>query len=109
MDLNDKFNQMTTRIEVQAPGIGFSTGSGFFYSSLAPSEGAEPQWRTVEEVFVVTNRHVLLPRINNGEVAPQNVSLYFHGIDKSTNKLKWIKMSLDGRQIEKTGSVPSQP
>ena len=100
MDLNDKFNQMTTRIEVHAPGIGSSTGSGFFYSSLAPSEGTGLQWRKIEEVLVVTNRHVLLPRTNNREFAPQNVSLYLRGIDKNTHQLKWIEVSLDSRQLE---------
>ncbi|MDE0312720.1 MAG: serine protease [Caldilineaceae bacterium] len=100
MSLNDKFNQMTTRIEVRAPGGRSSTGSGFFYSSLAPSEGTGPRWRKIEEMLVVTNRHVLLPRFNSKEFAPQNVSLYLRGINKSTNQLKWIEVSLDSRQLE---------
>ena len=47
MDLNDKFNQMTTRIEVQVHRH-VSQGTGFFYKNLGPKTGEGPGWRTVE-------------------------------------------------------------
>ena len=73
MDLNDKFNQMTTKIEVQAHGRA-SQGTGFFYSSLSPKAGEGPQWRKVEEILVATNRHVLLPTVSGTEVARRKSS-----------------------------------
>lgn len=91
MDLNDKFNQMTTRIEVQAHGR-VSQGTGFFYNSLGPKTGEGPQWRMLEGIWVATNRHVLLPTISGIEVAPEEVILYLRRINER-GKMEWLEVA----------------
>ena len=98
MDLNDKFNQLTTRIEVQAVGRA-SQGTGFFYNSLGPKTGDGAQWRTVEEIWVATNRHVLLPHVGGTEVAPDKVVLYLRRVD-TRGTLAWSELVLAGDELK---------
>ena len=99
MDLNDKFNQMTTRIEVQAHGC-VSQGTGFFYNSLVPTTKEGPQWRRVEGIWVATNRHVLLPTISGTEVAPERVTLYLRRINER-GMLEWLEVTFAEDELER--------
>ena len=109
MNLNDKFNMMTTRIEVHSHGGDLFQGSGFFYMGLAPPEGPGPQWRTIQETWVVTNRHVLLPRVDGREITPRKVTLYLHSVDAAAHKLEWLEISLDSTQLEKKAKFHIDP
>src|SRR6266849_6153526 len=56
-------SRLTTPIEVQFEGAQTSSGTGFFFQVLAPPDPSkpEPQWRAIQAVFVITNRHVVSP------------------------------------------------
>lgn len=99
MDLNDKFNQMTTRIEVHARG-GMSQGTGFFYSSLGPKTGEGPQWRKIEEIWVATNRHVLLPTVSGTEVAPEKVIFCLRRIGER-GEMEWLEVAFAEDELER--------
>ena len=99
MDLNDKFNQMTTRIEVQAHGS-VSQGTGFFYNSLGPKTGEGPQWRKLEGIWVATNRHVLLPTVSDTEVAPKKVILYLRRIN-DRGMMEWLEVAFAEDELER--------
>jgi len=49
-----------------------SQGSGFFYNQLAPPDPNKEngQWRLVEGMWLITNRHVALMKINGKEILP---------------------------------------
>ena len=98
MNLNDRFHQMTTMIKAEAHGH-FSQGSGFFYAGLAPKEGEGAEWRRVEELWVATNRHVLLPTINEKETVPEKITLYLRQIN-SHGHLEWLPTVLGKSHIE---------
>jgi Trypsin-like peptidase domain len=57
---------LTTPIEVKFANGQITRGSGFFYNRLAPpgskTADAEPQWRKVDRLFVVTAKHVIQPK-----------------------------------------------
>ena len=99
MDLNDKFNLMTTKIEVEAHGR-VRQGTGFFYGSLGPKKGEGPQWRRVDEMWVATNRHVLLPTISGKERVPEKIILYLRRINER-GTMEWIDIALEGEYISK--------
>ena len=76
MDINDQLHNISTIIHTEAAGIN-AQGTGFFYSRLDPLRGQGPQYRRINDMWVVTNRHVLLPRITDQEIPPQRIKLHF--------------------------------
>ena len=69
MNLNDTLNLISTIIQTET--THFATqGSGFYYSRLAPGDGDGPQWRAVEDMWLVTNRHVVIPKNQGTEIPP---------------------------------------
>ena len=100
MDVNDKLHQLTTIIEVQTKGR-LGQGSGFIYAGFEPDgqEGQGTRWRRIEDIWVATNRHVLLPRVSGKEILPDKITLHLRRIDDN-NELQWIEVPLTGQQIE---------
>ena len=97
-EVNDQFHQMTTRIVVLA-GSGRSRGSGFFYQTLGPKK--EDGHRMVEELWVVTNRHVLLPKDGNGnETRPSQMAFFLRGTDPSSNQVSWVEVQYRKDEME---------
>jgi len=79
MDNNDFFeNQLfaiTTIIETHVTKNGTSysmQGSGFYYNEVSPSDPSmvDPQWYNINKYWLVTNRHLVLPRIDGEECLP---------------------------------------
>ncbi|MDE0006977.1 MAG: hypothetical protein OXS50_01730, partial [Gammaproteobacteria bacterium] len=96
--LDDRFHQMTTRVVVGA-GDGISQGTGFFYQVLGKAQ--ENGHRRVEEMWVVTNRHVLLPKSEGGdEQLPSVVEFYLRGVDPDSNQRSWVRSEYRGSEIE---------
>jgi hypothetical protein len=61
---------MTTIIECGVNNT-MSQGSGFFYNQLAPFDTNKGgHWRLVEGMWLITNRHVVLMKINGKEILP---------------------------------------
>lgn len=49
-----------------------SQGSGFFYNEVTPADPEKkgPQWYKLEKFWLVTNRHVVLPKVDDIECVP---------------------------------------
>ena len=100
MDLDQKLHQMTTPLIVATPEE-VSQGSGFFYSvaSQPPDPGGgEYQWVPID-IWVVTNRHVVLPKINGTEVCPSAITVHLRRWDAS-GQLSWAPVTLSGGDID---------
>lgn len=58
-------SRLTTLIQVQFAAPPESLGTGFFFQVLAPPKDPQkrgPQWRAIEGLYVITNRHVIAPQ-----------------------------------------------
>jgi hypothetical protein len=55
--------RLTSPVEVRFKDGQTSLGSGFFFQVLEPADpkSKEPQWRSVQRLCVITNRHVIQP------------------------------------------------
>ena len=84
MNVDDTLNLISTIIQTESQ-LGTSQGSGFDYSRLGPKDGEGPQWREVRDMWLVTNRHVLI--LKNGEteeVQPSRVTFRLRRLDDSS-------------------------
>jgi len=91
MKPNDAFHGITTLVIATTPQIQ-TQGTAFFYQELAPKTKEGPQWREVKETWLVTNRHVVLPKINNREMIPDNFSFHLRKIEN--DRLVWEPITL---------------
>jgi hypothetical protein len=93
MDVNDAFHGIVTPIISSIPN-GQSQGTGFFYQKLASGDPQKkgPQWRAVEQVWLVTNRHVLLPKIGGKEIFPNEIA--FHQRKVVGSEIKWEPITI---------------
>ena len=97
MSINDALHNISAIIVTEAPGVS-GQGTGFFYSRLAPTEKDGPQWRQIEDMWVVTNRHEIVPRPYDSEIAPSKVTLNLRQFDDS-NRLFWDPVEIKGDQV----------
>lgn len=97
MNINDTLNCISTIILTESS-LGSYQGTGFYYSRLAPGEGTEPQWRAIEDMWLVTNRHVLIPKDNGTEVSPEIVTFCLRKFDQN-GKLVWDPISLTKDEV----------
>lgn len=99
MKPNDAFHGITTLVMSVAP-QGQSQGTAFYYQKLGKKDPTkEAQWIQVEETWLVTNRHVVLPRINNNEIIPNNFSFHLRKIEN--DKLIWEPIILNREELIK--------
>lgn len=88
---------MTTIIECRC-GISQFQGSGFFYNDLAPGDQNKgPQWRQIKGTWLITNRHVAFPKINDKEVVPDTFTFNLRQTDK--NKIEWLPITLSKEEL----------
>lgn len=91
---------MTTIIEC---GVGSykSYGSGFFYNVLAPVDPTIKgvQHRKVEGIYLITNRHVALPKVNDKDTMPDY--LVFN-LRKNTQDdgVEWYPMAIERPKLQ---------
>ena len=97
MSINDALQNISTIIRTDAPGIS-AQGTGFFYSRLTPTEKEGPQWRQIEDMWVVTNRHVLIPRAHDREIRPEKLTFNLRKLD-GANRLAWDPVVTEGDAI----------
>ena len=97
MNINDTLNLISTIIQTRTS-VSVSQGSGFFYSKLGPKDGDGSQRRTVEDIWLVTNRHVLLPRWGDKELSPNSVIFNLRKLDNA-NKLAWEQVVLSADDL----------
>ena len=100
MDLNDTLHRISTIIRTTTPQSISISGTGFFFNRLSPKKGKGRQWRTVEGMWLVTNRHVLIPRENEREIAPSSITFHLRKFAGS-DSLEWDAVQLLPRDIER--------
>jgi len=73
-------------------------GTGFFYQELGPKDpNKEAQWRDIKKIWIVTNRHILLPKVNGNELLPDNFIFHMRKIVKEG--IVWDPFVLDTDEV----------
>ena len=100
MDLDSKLHQMTTIINAQTSQGSFQ-GSGFFYSVLGPRPDPTDrgyQWVPIE-MWVITNRHVVVPNIDGTDVWPSTITVRLRRWD-AFGRPSWAPVTVSGSEIK---------
>lgn len=104
MRIDDRLHSITTIIKVNIP-PNTSQGTGFFYHVLGEKDPSkDAQWRNIEQIFLITNRHVLLPKINGKENIPNQFTFYIRTINE-LGGVEWLPISLDQNEILKRAKI----
>lgn len=94
---------MTTIIECRY-GISKIQGSGFFYNDLAPGDPSKgPQWRQINGTWLITNRHVAFPKINDKEVVPDTFIFNLRKI--KNDNIEWLPITLSKEELLKRTKI----
>ena len=82
MNIDDTVHGISTLIQAECQEIQ-SFGSGFFYQELAEKDPSKTGygWREIMETWLVTNRHVLLPKIDEKECIPEHITFHMRAIE----------------------------
>jgi hypothetical protein len=107
MSVNDALQNISTIIQTEATSIS-AQGTGFFYSRLEPTEQEGPQWRKIEDMWVVTNRHVLLPWAYEREIPPTKVTFNLRKLDESKG-LAWDPVAIEAEAIDSLVKFHADP
>jgi len=105
MNIDDAIHGISSMILSAGQGVAIQ-GTGFFYQQLGPidpSKGA--QWREVKSVWLVTNRHVMLPKISEKEIIPDTVTFFLRKLDGES--VTWSPIQLEKDEIERRLRVHS--
>ncbi len=100
MKPDDAFHGITTLV-ISIASQCQSQGTAFYYQKLEKKDPTkkEGQWRKIEETWLVTNRHVVLPRMDNEEIVPDAFSFHLRKIEN--NKLIWEPITLSKEELIK--------
>ena len=98
MNLNDALHGISTIIRTDTSSLSYQ-GSGFHFSRLGPADGDAPQWRTVEDIWLVTNRHVVIPKREHVEFPPIGLEFGLRRVGPS-DLLNWEDIVLSRDEIE---------
>ena len=77
-----------------------SQGSGFYYNEISPKDPNVDggQWRKIRGTYLITNRHVALPKINECEVLPDH--FVFNLREVINDKVEWVPIILNQEQLK---------
>lgn len=106
MNLDDRINTLTTLVRNRTE-HGQGQGSAFYYQHLSPKEGDGPQWRNVLNTWLVTNRHVVLPKVQDAEIVP--TELCFHLRRVISGRLTWSPYRLSRDQLHERVRLHPSP
>jgi len=100
MNVDDTFHGISTLLLTGFQGRQ-NQGTGFFYDELAPKDPNTKgfYWREVEATWIVTNRHVLLPKVEGNEIIPDTIT--FHVRKVVGQGIVWESVILDVTEIKK--------
>ena len=111
MTLDQKILGTTTIVEsvVAANGGICSKGTGFFYEEISKkAEGPVNKdgfgWHRIEGIWLVTNRHVVFPRVNNDdgsykELIPDNFTFNLREVKE--DRIEWLPIMLSREELLK--------
>ncbi|HVF60089.1 MAG TPA: trypsin-like peptidase domain-containing protein [Thermoanaerobaculia bacterium] len=106
--VNDDFQLISTRVHVVADS-GDALGTGFFYHQLGPKDPAkETQWRMIQNLWLITNRHVALPRREGKELLPVSLTFFLRRTN-ADGALTWHPITLDRATLLKRLRLHSNP
>lgn len=93
---------ITTIIECNVTKEGHSycsQGSGFYYNEVSPSEPEKigPQWYKLDKFWLVTNRHVVLPKIDGVECVPDSFTFCLR--ETLNDSIQWRPIILNKEQL----------
>lgn len=100
MNIDDRLHSLTTIVDVKAEDLAAS-GTGFFYHVLASSDPSQgPGWRQVTSNWLITNRHVLLPKKNpsDEERIPQTVVFRLRTVPYEGGVI-WLNVELGAEKV----------
>lgn len=111
MTLDQKILGTTTIVEsvVAANGGISSKGTGFFYEEISKeAEGPVNKegfgWHRIEGIWLVTNRHVVFPRVNNDDGSYKELvpdSLTFNLREVKEDRIEWVPIMLSREELLK--------
>ncbi len=79
--------------------FGSRGGTSFFYQEPGLDNFADnEQWRNINRLWVVTNRHVALPKIRGQEVLPDSFTFHLRHVT-ATGELEWDPVVLDQPEL----------
>ncbi len=80
MNVDEKIHGISTLIVTACPECQ-SRGTGFFYQELEPRNPENTEgWRAIKNVWLITNRHVILPKQDEKELLPNSVTFHIRKI-----------------------------
>jgi hypothetical protein len=110
MKIDDLLHGISTLVLTTVRGSQIQ-GTGFFFQKLGPPDSTKPagtaQWREVLSIWLVTCRHVVLPKIGGQEVMPDQVMLHMRKI--ADNKIIWEPIGLDLAELTKRVKLHRNP
>ncbi len=110
MKIGDRVHSLTTIVDVEAQGLA-AQGTGFFYHVLGSHpEGAGPGWQPVESNWLITNRHVLLPRqtASDDERIPEKLVFRLRTLP-SEGGVTWLNVELAGSRLLEAARLHQEP
>ena len=101
MKFDEKLHGMTTLIRTQTAHGTMCEGTGFFYTATEQGEpdGPEFQWVRMKGQWVVTNRHVVMPKHNGVEERPLSITIYLRRWD-SQGRLEWGPIEIPAKDFD---------
>lgn len=97
MNFDNMLYGMTTIIEAMF-GTMKSKGSGFFYNPLGEKDPTKAeQWREIKGTWLITNRHVALPKVNDKETIPNTFTFNLRQINNGL--VQWVPIMLTQEQF----------
>ena len=106
MNLDDTFHTISTLIKTINGEIELQ-GSGFFYQEYGEKNPKQPEWVAIKEIWLVSNRHIILPVINEKESIPDKLIFNLRKIEH--DQVKWIPVELSKDEIIKRAKFHKNP
>jgi Trypsin-like peptidase domain len=94
---DDALHGISTLLTANTP-FGQGQGTGFFYEELGAGDTDSPQWRIVDRVWLVTNRHVVLPRFGSQEHLPDSFIFHLRRL-AADGQVEWDPVVLDQPEL----------
>ncbi len=108
MNIDDTLHGISTPLYVQVKGVS-GQATGFFYEVLAAEEPNSKgyYWREVKETWIVSNRHVFLPKLEEKELIPDLITFYMRKI--VGGGLQWDTFTLKHEDIKQRLKIHADP
>jgi len=106
MKLDDTFHGISTLVKSMVGNIQVQ-GSAFFYLEYGERNKEKPQWIAIANNWLVTNRHIILPKIDGKETIPDKFIFNLWRIE--SNAVKWLPVELTKQDLLKRVKVHSDP